>query len=202
VNAVLNFFWGADEGPRIAGIPFLETLNINLSGVWQSGLPYTPTNLAGQATGAINSGRFPSNWRNDLRITRSIPLNNLIGGNTAIDVFLDVTNLMNFTGAVSFYTRTGSPDDDGFALRRVPGDFPATTYYRDADPKNKVTTAPNQYDRIGLRMYNAMADGNGDGIVTPEESYAGYQRYVADVVARQQLYQYPRQVFFGVMFRF
>lgn len=202
VNAVLNFFWGADEGPRIAGIPFLENLNINLSGFWQSGLPYTPVNLAGQATGAINSGRFPSNWRNDLRITRSIPLNNLIGGNTAIDVFLDVTNLMNFTGAVSFYTRTGSPDDDGFALRRVPGDFPATTYYRDADPKNKVTTAPNQYDRIGLRMYNAMADGNGDGIVTPEESYAGYQRYVADVVARQSLYQYPRQVFFGVMFRF
>lgn len=203
VNAVLNFFWGPDEGPRIAGVPFLEYLNINLSGFWQSGSPYTPVNLAGQATGAINSARFPSTWRNDLRITRTIPLNNLIGGNTAIDLFLDVTNLLNYTGAISFYTRTSSPDDDGFALRRVPGDFPSTVYYRDADPKNKVTIAPNQYDRLGMRMYNERADINTDGIVTPDESYAGYKRYVADVVARRaQNYQYPRQVYFGVMFRF
>ena len=113
-----------------------------------------------------------------------------------------MTNLLNNTAAQSFYTRTGSPDDDGFALRRVPGDFPATTYYRDADPKNKVTTGANQYDRIGLRLYNERADFNSDGIVTPEESYEGYQRYVADAQARRPLYQYPRQVYFGVMFRF
>jgi len=202
VNAVLNFAWGPDEGPRIAGVPFLEYFNINLSGFWQSGLPYTPVDRAGQAVGAINSGRFPSTWRNDLRITRTIPLNKLIGGNTSLDLFLDVTNLLNYTGAVSFYTRTGSPDYDGFALNRVPGDFPSTSYYRDADPKNKVTTAPNQYDRVGLRMYNERADMNNDGIVTPEESFAGYEQYVNDVVSRRGNYQYPRQVYFGVMFRF
>ncbi len=202
VNAVLNFEWGRDEGPTIAGVPFLENFTINLSGFWQTGLPYTPVNGQGQAVGAINSGRFPSTWNTDLRINRTIPLDGLLGGNTALDLFLDVSNLLNYTGAVSFYTRTGSPDYDGFALNRVPGDFPSTTYYREADPKNKVTTEPSQYDRVGKRMYNATVDFNNDGVVTAEESYRGYQQYVQDYVDRRFLYQYPRQVYFGIMFRF
>jgi len=202
VNAVLNFTWGENEGPEIAGVPFLEYFNINLSGFWQTGLPYTPVDLNGQAEGAINSGRFPSFWNTDLRIVRTIPIPGFLGPNTAIDLFVDVTNLLNFTGAISFYTRTGSPDNDGFALNRVPGDFPSTTYYRDADPKNKVTTSSSQYDRVGNRLYNSRADFNSDGIVTPEESYQGYRNYVSDVIARQNNYQYPRQVYFGVTFRF
>lgn len=202
VNGVFTLEWGRDEGPTIAGIPFLEYLSINLSGFWQTGSPYTPVNAQGQAIGAINSGRFPSVWNTELRVNRTIPLANIFGGNTALDIFLDVTNLLNYTGAVSFYTRTGSPDNDGFALNRVPGDFPATTYYRDADPKDKATTMPNQYDRVGRRMYNETVDYNGDGAVTAAETYQGYQQYVQDVVNRRGNYQYPRQVYFGIMFRF
>ncbi len=202
VNGVFTLDWGPDQGPTIAGYPFLEYLTINISGYWQTGTPYTPVNGQGQAVGAINSSRFPSTWNSELRINRTIPLANLIGGNTAIDVFLDVTNLFNFTDAVSYYTRTGSPDYDGLALNRVPGDFPSTTYYKDADPRDKATTHPSQYDRVGRRLYNATIDSNHDNTVTASETYAGYQQYVADVVARRNNYQYPRQVYFGVMFRF
>lgn len=202
VNMVLNFQWGNDEGPMIAGIPLLEYFTINLSGFWQSGAPYTPVNQQGQATGAINSARFPAFWNSEMRLSRTIPLQELLGGNTSLDIFVDVYNLLNYVEAIAFYPRTGSPDNDGFALNRVPGDFPSTTYYKEADPKNKVTTASNQYDRIGKRMYNEAVDFNQDGSVTAEESYKGYQIYVQDVINRRGNYQAPRRVYFGITFRF
>lgn len=202
VNGQIGFSWGNDEGPSIAGITFLEYFTINLSGSWQSGLPYTPVDARGQAAGQINSARFPSNWNSELRITRTIPLNDVLGGNSAIDLTLDVTNLLNFTNAISFYTATGSPDFDGFALNRQQSDFPAVTYYRTADPGNKATIAANQYDRVGLRLYQQRVDFNQDGRVTPEETYRGYKEYVDDVVARRGNYQFPRTAYFAVAFRF
>lgn len=202
VNGQIGFSWGNDEGPSIAGITFLEYFTINLSGSWQSGLPYTPVDGRGQAAGQINSARFPSNWNSELRITRTIPLNEVLGGNSAIDLTLDVTNLLNFTDAVAFYTATGSPDFDGFALNRQPSDFPVVTYYRDANPGNKATISANQYDRVGLRLYQQRIDFNQDGRVTPEETFRGYNEYVSDVVARRGFYQFPRTAYFAVAFRF
>ncbi len=202
INAVIGFAWGKDEGPTIAGIPILENLNVNLSGFWQSGLPYTPVNIRGQIAGQLNSARFPSNWNSEMRLTRTIPLSDVLGGRTAVDLILDVENLLNFTGAVSFYTATRSPDQDGFALNRRPSDFPSTTYYRDPDPSNKSSISVNQYDRYGNRYYQERVDFNRDGRVTPEETYRGYQDYVSMVVARRGNYQFPRRVFFAVSFRF
>jgi hypothetical protein len=103
---------------------------------------------------------------------------------------------------VSFYTTSGDPDYDGNVLNRTQGSFPQTTYYKSADGLNKASIATNQYDRIGRRLYNAAVDFNGDGRVTAEETFQGYQRYVATVVARQANYQFPRQVYFGATFRF
>ncbi|MCO6465240.1 MAG: TonB-dependent receptor [Bradyrhizobiaceae bacterium] len=202
INAVFNLNWGPDEGPTIAGIPFLENFNINLSGFWQTGLPYTPVNQQGQAIGAINSARFPSTWNTTFRIVRTIPLDKLLGGKTAVDLFFDVTNLLNYTGAVSFYTRTGSPDNDGFGLNRVEGDFPSTTYFKEGDRTNKYTTSLDQYDRVGRRRYNESVDFNHDGAVSPAETYQGYRQYVANYVDGRRNYQYPRQVYFGITFRF
>ncbi len=202
VNAILNFAWGTDEGPAIAGVRFMEHFNINLSGFWQTGLPYTPVNGQNQAIGQINSGRFPATWNSDLRIIRTIPLSDIFGGNTELDLFFDVTNLLNFNAPVSFYTTSGNPDYDGNVLNRTQGSFPQTTYYKTADGLNKASVATNQYDRVGRRLYNAAVDFNGDGRVTAEETFQGYERYVATVVARQGNYQYPRQVYFGATFRF
>lgn len=202
VNGSISFQWNTDEGPRIGGIPFLENFNINISGVWQTGVPYTPVNGQSQAIGAYNSGRYPATWNTELRVIRTIPLAGFLGGQTALDLILDVSNLLNYTGAISFYTTTGDPDYDGRALNRPIGTFPSTLYYRDADPKNKATTDAQQYDRVGNRLYNNIVDYNSDGVVTQEETYQGYQRYVQDVVNRRGNYQYPRQVFFALAFRF
>ena len=202
VNAQVGFNWGNDEGPSIGGIAFLEYFTINVSGSWQSGLPYTPVNLRGQSAGEINSARFPSTWNSEMRITRTIPLADILGGNTAVDISLDVTNLFNFTGAIGFYPTTGSPDLDGNALARQPSDFPAVTYYKDADPGNKATISTNQYDRVGKRLYQPLVDFNCDGRVTSEETYMGYLQYKDDVIARRGNYQYPRTAYFAVAFRF
>lgn len=202
VNGAISLEWGRDEGPTIGGIPFLEHVTFTLSGFWQTGLPYTPVDYRGQAAGQINSGRFPANWNSELRLVRNIPLGDVIGGNTSVDIFVDATNLFNFTDAIRYYTRTGSPDYDGFALNRVPGDFPAAAYYKTGDKSRKETVAPSQYDRVGRRLYNERIDYNSDGIVTQDETYRGYQEYVQTVVAQQANYQFPRQVYFGVTFRF
>ncbi|NQW30155.1 MAG: TonB-dependent receptor [Ignavibacteria bacterium] len=202
VNMILNFQWGTDEGPAIAGVRFLEHFNVNLSGFWQTGLPYTPVNGQGQAIGQINSARFPSNWSSNLRIVRTIPLGELIGGNTSLDLFVDVSNLLNFNGAVSFYTTSGNPDYDGNALNRTSGSFSTATYYKTEDPLIKASVSAGQYDRTGKRLYNPIVDVNGDGRVTGEETYLGYLNYVKTVVSRQGNYQYPRQVYFGATFRF
>lgn len=202
INMSTGFAWGNDEGPSIGGITFLEYFTINLSGNWQSGTPYTPVDTRGQAIGPLNSARFPSNWNSELRIVRTIPLGDFLGGNTAIDLTLDFTNLFNFTDAVLFYPTTGSPDQDGFALNRQPSDFPAVTYYELADPGNKSTISANQYDRIGRRLYQPRVDFNRDGRVTPEETFQGYREYVADIIDRRGNYQFPRTAYFAVAFRF
>lgn len=202
VNVVANLEFGKDEGPSIAGVAFLQYFSLNVTGFWQSGAPYTPVDGRGQATGEVNSARFPSVWNTDLRLVRRIPLEGLLNGNTSIEVFLDATNLLNFVDAASFFTRTGSPDYDGLALNRVIGDFPSTTYFKDANPTNLATIAPSQYDRAGRRLYNEAVDFNSDGRVSPEETFQGYKNYVATVVARSGNYYLPRTVYFGVRFNF
>lgn len=201
-NAVVNFEWNEGEGPRIGGIPFMERFSVNFSGFWQTGLPYTPVDGRGQAAGQLNSARFPSNWNSELRIIRTIPLSGIFGGNTSMDVYMDFFNLLNYTGAIAFYPRTGSPDNDGAALLRQPGDFPATAYFKTGDPGRKETFSTAQYDRVGRRLYNERVDFNRDGIQTPDETYRGYQEYVATVVSLRGNYQDPRSVYFGVRFRF
>lgn len=202
VNAAITVYWGRDEGPTIAGIPFLENINMTLSGFWQTGLPFTPVDGRGQATGEINSARQPSFWNSEMRFVRTIPLQSVFGGDTELDLFLDVFNVFNFTGAIALFPRTNNPDFDGLALNRQEGDFSGISQFREGNPTRKETFAPNQYDRSGNRLYNARIDTNNDGIVTQAETFAGYQQYVNDVVAQRGNYLRPRQVYFGVRVRF
>lgn len=201
INAMVMLGWGAGEGPMIDGVPFLEHFAINLTGYWQTGLPYSRSITSGPNRG-VTEHRYPSNWNTDLRVMRTFPLDGLMGAGTALDVYFDATNVLNITDALLVYSRTGDADYDGSALNRVMGDFPSRTYYKTTDPSNKATISPLQFDDVGKRKYNASVDVNADGKVTPEESYKGYLAYVDTVVARRLNYQYPRQVYFGVTFRF
>lgn len=199
INAVLNFVWGANEGPSIGGMKILQNTNVNFTGFYQSGTPYTKLDIKGVQAGDFNAERQPSNWRVDTRLERLIPLKDLLGdvmGNTSVSIFVDIINITNRTAATGNYARTNSPDYDGNSYNHVIGDLAPGNYY--ATGSNLI----NQVDTFGNRLYNAAADLNSDGVVTPLERFTMYQKYVADAISRHGNYQFPRQVFFGFMLRF
>lgn len=204
-NYIIDFVWGKGEGPSIGGIHFLENVTLNFTGLYQTGTPYTKLDLRGNQAGEYNAERRPSVWTMDMRLQRSVPLRDILGdalGNAELIFFLDVLNLPNLTGPVNVYPRTSDPDNDGVSLYRQVGDFPLGPWYARPDPTNPSTISQSQYDRVGNRFYSKEADLNNDGIVTQQELYQSYLQYVRDAMARRPNYQFPRQVYFGVMLRF
>lgn len=201
MNGLVMLRWGNDEGPTIGGMPFLEHVAITLSGYWQTGLQFSYNATSGPDPG-FHTDRLPSNWNTDIRLLRTFALDDLLGVATELDVYFDATNLFNITGAIRVYQGTGSSDYDGAGLNRTMGDFPSTTYYKEVDLANKETVSRSQYDLVGKRRYNPVVDANADGKVTPEESFKAYQSFVETVVERRINYQYPRQVYVGMTFRF
>jgi outer membrane receptor protein involved in Fe transport len=192
VNAIVDFNWGSDEGPSIGGIHFLENTNINFTNVFQTGRPYTRRDRSGVQTSDFNSERLPSTFFVDMRLQRAIPLADFFGesiGNTTVELFVDVTNLLNNTQAVAYYERTGNPDDDADQLDLQRGDFSdQTIWYRDG-----VNASP---------FYNQVLDFNNDAQVDRGERYLGYERFIQDSQARRVNYAVPRQIFGGIMIRF
>jgi hypothetical protein len=87
-------------------------------------------------------------------------------------------------------------------LNRSIGDFSAVNWYEQADPNRPETVTPGQYDSFGRRLYSRDADLNRDGVVTQEEKYQSYLRWVRDTIARQVNYRLPRSVNVGFLLRF
>ncbi len=205
INAIIDFIWGPGQGPSIGGIKLLENVNLNLSGRFQTGTPYTRRDASGNPIGEINSSRLPDFWAIDLRLTKAFRLADYLGesmGNAIVELFIDVYNLTDRTAAVGVYSRTGDPLDDGVSFYRSPGDFSATPWYKEADFGIAETIGADQYDTYGNRMYNELADIDGNGIVTQREKYDSW--VTALEVSRSFLgnFQFPRSVYFGVLFRF
>lgn len=205
INVFLDFIWRDNEGPTVGGLKLLEHTLINFTGFYQTGTPFTLYGPKGGQVGEYLGSRQPSMWRVDSRIERDIPLSDLFGetmGNTTLTLFADIINIFNRTEPVAYYQRGGSPDRDGNILDRQIGDFSPVAWYKEGDLTNPASINTSQYDLYGRRMYNETVDYNKDGVVTREERYQGYQRFVEDVIARRNNYQAPREVFFGVMLKF
>ncbi|MCX7735370.1 MAG: carboxypeptidase regulatory-like domain-containing protein [Candidatus Kapabacteria bacterium] len=205
INLIFNLVWGQDEGPSIAGIDLLENTNINLSGFFQTGTPYTRLDRAGNPIGEYNAERQPSRWSVDLRFSRTFYLRDWFGsgaGSTAIEFFFDITNLFNNTQVASYFARTGDPDDDGVNFYRPVTDFGSTPYYKEASFGRSESIASDQYDLYGNRFYSEKSDFDKNGIVTQEEKFLAFSRYLEDVRKFRGNYQAPRQVWLGFMFRF
>lgn len=205
VNFSLSFFLREGEGPSIAGLRLLENTTLNLTGFFMTGTPYTQRDRQGNQIGEYNGARQPSDWSVDMRLQRAIPLHTVLGEafkRATLELYIDVFNLLNNTKPVEVYERTGSPDYDGVDLNRQIGDFSIVNWYRDPDPNRPETLSPAQYDSYGRRLYSPDADFNRDGIVTQEEKYQGYLRWVRDTIARQLNYRLPRSINLGFMLRF
>lgn len=205
INPVIDFFWLEGEGPSIGGIHLLENMNINLSGFFQSGTPYTRMDVNQKPLSEINAERNPSIWNVDLRLTKAFNLKAWFGegmNKATLEFFVDVTNLLNRTEATRYWPYTGSADDDGVSIYREKGSFVLTPHYKEANYGMAETFRTDQYDQYGTRMYSPKADFDNNGVVTQEERYQSYMNYLEMLVAGRQNYQSPRRVFVGVLIRF
>jgi outer membrane receptor protein involved in Fe transport len=107
-NFNLDFRYAKNEGPRFGGSPWLENFGVNLTGRFESGVPYTPTDSRGQRPAGVieNSARIPSTWQLDLRADKIFDIAKL-----KVGVFTEITNLTNHRNVVAVFTDTGLPND-------------------------------------------------------------------------------------------
>jgi len=205
VKGYLTFVWGNDEGPSIFKVKPLQNAQINFTGVYRSGYPYTKTDKNGNIIGEINAERQPSYWTVDSRISKEIYLRNIFGkslGNTSIEIFFDIYNILNRRAVVGVYSTTGDAVDNGVTLQRQIGDFSSVTWYKDASFDNAASFRSDQYDIYGNRFYNANADLDQNGTVTQAEKYEAYMRYAKDALSFLGNYMAPRTIYFGFMIKF
>lgn len=205
IKGTLRFIWGDNEGPSIGGIYLLQNTLLAFTGSYRTGTPYTKTDPSGNRLSDINTMRNPDLWTLDMQLSKVVRFSDIFGesaGNTQIELFANVYNLLNRTAAVALNSATSDPIDNGVWLQREIGTFANQVFYKEADYKNPETFNRLQYDDLGNRLYNEYADYDGNGIVTQREQYTSYINYVEHVLKFQGNFQAPRSVYMGVMFRF
>ena len=204
-NATITAFWNDGEGPTLGGIHLLENTDLSFTVLYGSGTPFTRVNTRGLQIGEFNANRFPSQSNTEARISRMFLLKDIIGdagGEMGLEVYIDIFNVLNTTGPVSYYTTTGNPDQNGTSLNRGIGEFPAVPYFAERVESRPETYSSQQFDAFGTRLYNPYADVNLDGVVTQGEKYSGYQRLVATLQSFRNNYDQPRTVALGLRLRF
>jgi outer membrane receptor protein involved in Fe transport len=105
-NFNIDFRYGKGEGPLWGGIRWLQDFGINLTGRFESGLPYTPTDTKGQRIADENVARIPSTWQLDLRVDKGFNV-----GDLKFAVFSEITNLTNRRNIIEVFSDTGLPND-------------------------------------------------------------------------------------------
>lgn len=114
------------NGPEWNGHKILENFGFNISANGASGTPYTRSNKihpffsgSDNTFGSINGSRLPWSFRMDGRLDKDFALN---GGTDkkgkkkeyALNVYLQVLNILNSKNIMGVYASTGNPDDDGY----------------------------------------------------------------------------------------
>ncbi|MCH3924271.1 MAG: TonB-dependent receptor [Bacteroidales bacterium] len=104
-----------DGNTRIQNIKWLQNFGINLTGVMQSGAPYTKyySNKQYTIVGSYRGSRLPWNYRLDLTADKAfvIPVGKKT---TMLDVFCTITNVLNVKNITGVFGVTGDPDDNGY----------------------------------------------------------------------------------------
>lgn len=111
------------NGPKIGGKSIFANTGVNFVVNAGSGSPYTKRNRpnAGTVVGSLNGSRKP--WRTsiNMRLDRDIKVKLADKKDEGskekygyINVYLEVSNLLNAKNVIGVYEYTGNPDDDGF----------------------------------------------------------------------------------------
>lgn len=129
------------------GRKIFEEMGANLTIRMGSGTPYskqtTPTSAADLgggdirtrtlAAGTINGSRLPGSMRLDFRLDKNLRVTE----KGILNVYVQITNLLDAQNVLSVYSTTGSPDDDGW-IKSVNGQQTA----------DKIQGDPNSYREL------------------------------------------------------
>jgi hypothetical protein len=171
-------------GPMLLGIDLLADWQGSAVYRYQSGLPYSRTNTAGDSlVGRPNDSRLPSQSTVDLLLRRMFR----IGGQWA-GIYLDIRNLLNTENIIAVRRDTGTPflDPDGLT------DQATEAYQRDPSP------IPYESPR-----YRSWADVDGNGLIEGQaELLPLYLQAATDFNQPVFIYGPPRIVRLGFEFLF
>lgn len=125
---------------RVKQIKWLQNFGVNITGVAQSGRPYTKyfSNTQSTIVGSYNGARLPWIFRIDMNIDKSYDIK--IGKKvTQLNLFARINNVLNIKNVTSLFGVTGDADDNGYLT----------------DPETQTIIA-NQLDPSSYRDYYAM----------------------------------------------
>jgi len=174
----------ANFGPQILGIRLLADWHASGIYRYQSGLPYSRTNVAGDSLlGEPNGFRLPSQSTIDLLIRRTFQVGAQVAG-----IYLDIRNLLNTDNVVAVRRDTGTPFQDLAQLEKMADQALA----RDPNP------IPYESPR-----YRRWADLDGNGLIEGQaELRPLYLQAATDFSQPLFLYGPPRIVRLGFEYLF
>ncbi len=120
LQAILDYRYKKDEGPRLFGKYIFENAGANLLVSTYSGRPYTakaiPTLYDGSVTeGSLNGARKPWSYSVGLRVDKDFNLTKEGAKNPLfMNIYFRAENLLNTANIINVYPATGSAYDDGF----------------------------------------------------------------------------------------
>jgi outer membrane receptor protein involved in Fe transport len=141
-----------------------------------SGLPYTPLDQRGTATGLTNSARMPGAYSLDGRLSKDLRL-----GGLAFSLICDVSNALNTLIVTSVNATSGKPNYTGRVIT------PYEVWYG------------GMFGDLG---YHPARDYNHDGYISRMEAYDSYIRAYNDRNDPPTFYGPPRKIRFGVSLSF
>ncbi|MCX6155024.1 MAG: TonB-dependent receptor [Candidatus Kapabacteria bacterium] len=206
VNANINFGFAKNDGPEIWGMKPLQSTNLNFTYSWNSGAPYTLTNDALKAISERNALRGPSSWNTDMKIYKSFYLSDYLGdmvsNKMSVQIFMDVSNVLNNTTYAGIYTNTGDPLNDNYTLNKLIGNFPSNVMYDKMNIANPDSWDQANFDPYGKRYYSAAADFDKSGTVTQIEQYNAWLKLEEMILKGQTNFIRPRSVSLGIMINY
>lgn len=126
---------------RVKQIKWLQNFGVNITGVAQSGRPYTKyfSNTQNTIVGSYNGARLPWIFRIDMNIDKSYDIK--VGKKvTQLNLFARITNVLNIKNVTSLFGVTGDADDNGYLT----------------DPETQTVIA-NKLDPDSYRDYYTMS---------------------------------------------
>ncbi|PKP18643.1 MAG: hypothetical protein CVU05_13120 [Bacteroidetes bacterium HGW-Bacteroidetes-21] len=108
------------NGPKVGGKDIFQNTGANFVVNYGTGSPYSRRNIDnGTLQGSINGSRKPSRTTINMRLDRDIELafgkKEGEGKKKAfLNVYFEISNILNTLNVINVYSTTGNPDDDGW----------------------------------------------------------------------------------------